>query len=564
MDKVQLITADDDLAIKLQRHLGAELIHTDSVDNAVINVSSGNVGTTIIQGYNKMSVLLRIVTFLRDACPSMAITCLVKPENVTTVLNSELKPYIYRVLPSNTSIGQIVLAVNSSQKEHQALQEREASGENLTVQLDRKDFSDQLAAQQSSQTPMRILFLCLCLGTLLLGWYFYNQQTTVKNILSNSGSANSEISSRETNTTTTDVTTTEPVAEVTPIEEVDIASMTQAELAPTVRQIPSLLLAATNAQLNNQLIEPFTDNAVAYYQQVMKLEPDNQAARDGLQQVQQQLVERINAAIENNNEQAAGVDFLALRSLNPEHPELTRLQQQLLNNLEAQPAAVTINSNDSPENTEQELDPDRLQRLLEIQKNDIAMTRLAQIDNAININAFASASNLLARPRDDLAAYEREFRDRTGRLYTALTTNISAAIEAGDYNRANEQIETLAQLGFTREVADFRQMISSPIAPAAVVEDVLVPAKAINIVSPEYPRLAERRGTEGYVKLRFRVLPSGTIDDIEVIDSQPATIFNKAAIDAIQKSSFAPATRNGTPEEQFLEQKLNFQIQFEN
>jgi len=199
MDKVQLITADDDLAIKLQSHLGTELIHTDSVDNAVMNVSSGDIGTTVIHGYEKMSVLLRIVTFLRDACPSMAITCLVKPENVTTVLNSELKPYIYRVLPNNTSVGQIVLAVNSSQKEHRALQEREASGENLTVQLDRKDFSDQLARPQTSQTPMRLLFLCLCLGTILLGWYFYDQQTTVNNLLANTNSASAEDSKRDVN-----------------------------------------------------------------------------------------------------------------------------------------------------------------------------------------------------------------------------------------------------------------------------------------------------------------------------------------------------------------------------
>ncbi len=569
MDKVQLITGDDDLAIKLQRHLGAELIHTDSVDNAVVNVSSGGVGTTIIHGYNKMSVLLRIVTFLRDACPSMAITCLVNPENVTTVLNSDLKPYIYRVLPNNTSVGQIVLAVNSSQKEHQVLQEREASGENLTVQLDRKNFSDQLAAPQTSRTPMRLLLVCMCLGTLLLGWYFYHQQTTVKKLLSKTNTASVETGASDGNPDRTtavnpaQVSKTEPVINTVPIEEVDIASMTQTELAPTARQIPSLLLAATNAQLHNQLIEPFTDNAVAYYQQVIRLEPDNLAAKEGLQQVEQQLVERINTAIENDQRQTAGGDFLALRSLNPTHPELTRLQQQLLNNPGTKSASIGTASNRSTKNKEQEISPERMQQLLQIQKDDIAMTRLAQIDNAININAFASASNLLARPRDDLAAYENEFQARTGRLYSKLSGNINAAINAGDYNRANEQIETLAQLGFTADVTNFRQIISSTNSPSAV-EDIVIPAKALNIVPPEYPRSAERRGTQGYVKLRFRVLPTGDINDIEVIDSQPSTIFNQAAIEAIEKSSFAPATRNGTPEEQFLEQKLNFQIQFEN
>jgi len=339
--------------------------------------------------------------------------------------------------------------------------------------------------------------------------------------------------------------------------------MTQTELAPTVRQIPSLLLAATNAQLNNQLIKPFTDNAVAYYQQVIQLEPDNRAAREGLEQVQQQLVERISLAIENNNEQAAGADFLALRSLNPDHPELNTLQQQLLNNLEPQRVTNAGNVNTTPANTEQEISQERLERLLQIQQDDIAMTRLAQIDNAININALASATNLLTRPREDLAAYENEFEARTGRLYTVLTTNINAAINAGDYNQANEQIETLAKLGFTRDVTNFRQIISSASIPApAMVEDILTPATVINSIAPEYPRSALRRGTEGFVKLRFLVLSSGEIDDIEVVESEPATVFNQAAIDAIRQYSFAPATRNGAPEEQIIEQKLNFKIQF--
>ena len=573
MDKVQLITADDDLAIKLHSHLGTLLIHTDSVDNAVMNVSSGDVGTTVIHGYEKMSVLLRIVTFLRDACPSMAITCLVKPENVTTVLNSELKPYIYRVLPENISVGQIVLAINSSQKEHQALQKREASGENLTVQLDRKDFSDRLAVKQTSRMPMQLLFSCVCLGTLLLGWYFYNQQTTVNNLLSNTASASSQRSDSDLNvigSTNTDTAEPSPAASAidrSVVEEVDIASMIQTELAPTVRQIPSLLLAATNAQLNNQLIEPFSDNAVAYYQQVIQLEPGNRTALEGLQQVQQQLIERISIAIEKGNEQAAGADFLALRSLNPDHPELKQLQQQLLSTLDPKPAKTAGSGNNTREKTAQEISPERLEQLLQIQKDDLAMTRLAQIDNAININAFASASNLLTRPREDLGPYENDFQARTSRLYTVLTANINAAINAADYNKANEQIETLASLGFTADVNNFRQMISSATTPApapTVVEDVLIPARATNIVTPEYPQKALRRGTEGYVTLRFRVLASGAINDIEVVDSQPASLFNQAAIDAIEKSSFAPATRNGTPEEQFLEQKLNFQIQYKN
>ncbi len=555
MEKVQLITANDDLAIKLQRHLGEELIHTDSVDHAVMNVSTGAVGTTIIHGYEKMSVLLRIVTFLRDACPSMAITCLVKPENVSRVMNSELKPYIYRVLPNNISAGQVVLAVNSSQKEHEALQEREALGENLTVQLDRKDFSDQLSAKPVNPLAMRLLLLLMLLGTLLLAWYVYNQQSTVNSILSSANEPQPlpEIQPRQATMTADELMVSENTnANLTPASETVATTSTPTENNDTPKKISSLLLAATNAQLRDQLIEPYADNAITYYQQVITLDPENQAAREGLQQVQQQLVQRINTAIAENKVEIAGTDFLALRSLNPEHPELEDLQQRLLN--DAKPA-VTANSR---EIKEEELSQTRLEQLLQIQIDDIATTRLAQIDNAININAFASATNLLSRPRDDLAAYENQFQDRTLQLYAALTTQIKRSIEAESYNQANELLDTLALLGFSADVAAYQEQIASTTVAPPAQADVFIAAKAINIVPPIYPRAAEKRALDGYVVLRYQISINGSAANIEVLDSQPGKIFDQAAIRSIRASSFSPAIRNGVPEAQVVEQRLNF------
>ena len=137
MDNVQLISSNQELTTNLAQRFGDALVHTESIENAIVYAASGNIGTTIIEGYEKISTLEKIVTALRDASPSMAITCIVKSDNVRSVMNSELKPYIYRVLPKNISTGQIVLAVNASQQEHKVLQKRYASGENLTVELRR-------------------------------------------------------------------------------------------------------------------------------------------------------------------------------------------------------------------------------------------------------------------------------------------------------------------------------------------------------------------------------------------------------------------------------------------
>lgn len=72
-----------------------------------------------------------------------------------------------------------------------------------------------------------------------------------------------------------------------------------------------------------------------------------------------------------------------------------------------------------------------------------------------------------------------------------------------------------------------------------------VPSQVLKQVAPKYPRDAYLNKLEGYVSVIFVVNEKGEAEDIEVIDEMPNRVFRKAAITALKKWQFKPATDNG-------------------
>ncbi len=63
---------------------------------------------------------------------------------------------------------------------------------------------------------------------------------------------------------------------------------------------------------------------------------------------------------------------------------------------------------------------------------------------------------------------------------------------------------------------------------------------------PEYPLLARRRKKEGKVVLMVTIDEHGRLVDVEVVEASHP-LFVEPSIEAVKKSTFLPATRNGTP-----------------
>lgn len=68
-------------------------------------------------------------------------------------------------------------------------------------------------------------------------------------------------------------------------------------------------------------------------------------------------------------------------------------------------------------------------------------------------------------------------------------------------------------------------------------------------VQPQYPSRALSRGIEGYVIVEFTVTTNGSVKDPVVIESEPSSIFDNAAMKAALKFKYKPRVIDGEPVE---------------
>jgi len=82
--------------------------------------------------------------------------------------------------------------------------------------------------------------------------------------------------------------------------------------------------------------------------------------------------------------------------------------------------------------------------------------------------------------------------------------------------------------------------------PTAIVPPRPVAGLAGN-VAPSYPESARRRGEQGRVMLRVTVSSEGSPMDVSVADSSGHPILDEAAVSAVRRWRFTPATQAGRP-----------------
>ncbi|MEE2672607.1 MAG: TonB family protein [Myxococcota bacterium] len=64
-------------------------------------------------------------------------------------------------------------------------------------------------------------------------------------------------------------------------------------------------------------------------------------------------------------------------------------------------------------------------------------------------------------------------------------------------------------------------------------------------IEPDYPIRARQRNIEGWVQVQFDVNKAGAVEDAFVVDSNPSTLFDRAAIQAVLKWKYNPKILNG-------------------
>jgi protein TonB len=107
---------------------------------------------------------------------------------------------------------------------------------------------------------------------------------------------------------------------------------------------------------------------------------------------------------------------------------------------------------------------------------------------------------------------------------------------------------------------------ATPSAPAAVPaplrprEPDRKPA-AVYAPRPEYPVVAQQRGIEGHVTLRLHIGADGKVDDVKVVECRGHVSFKRAAVRAVERWRFSPATQAGRPVALWCTKKLTFRIE---
>ncbi|MGB2742202.1 MAG: energy transducer TonB [Cognaticolwellia sp.] len=80
-------------------------------------------------------------------------------------------------------------------------------------------------------------------------------------------------------------------------------------------------------------------------------------------------------------------------------------------------------------------------------------------------------------------------------------------------------------------------------------------------VAPIYPRRAQSRGIEGFVIVEFTVTKTGAVRDAVVVNAEPESIFDRAALDAVLKFKYKPRVVDGVAMEVAgVQNKISFAI----
>ncbi|HEX7025780.1 MAG TPA: M56 family metallopeptidase [Gammaproteobacteria bacterium] len=105
-----------------------------------------------------------------------------------------------------------------------------------------------------------------------------------------------------------------------------------------------------------------------------------------------------------------------------------------------------------------------------------------------------------------------------------------------------------------KDISTALHKVSQPLAgipgndnTAAEAESIVISPVPVDMVIPDYPSRALRRGIEGEVIVEYSIDERGKVIEAEILSAEPSTIFNRHVLKAIKNSIFNPRQIDGKP-----------------
>lgn len=146
-------------------------------------------------------------------------------------------------------------------------------------------------------------------------------------------------------------------------------------------------------------------------------------------------------------------------------------------------------------------------------------------------------------------------------LVDGIAAAARSALARADLSQAEKLRGELARIDpAAPAAADLQRDIEA--ARAGNAQAAVVAASTLertHYVAPRYPVAAERAGRGGWVDLEFTVAADGAVRAAQVLRSEPAGLFDAAALEAVRRWRYRPVERDG----QKIEQRAQLRVRFE-
>ena len=338
--------------------------------------------------------------------------------------------------------------------------------------------------------------------------------------------------------------------------------------ADTSGALDNPLRMAELAYEAGMLIEPDEYSAWTLFSRVLRNEPGNAAARDGLTKVADDLVRRGETALDQGRFDDARATVERIRGALPEHAGAKALAEKIWPEVAAGTPTAPALALPVPE-------VPRVARIEAPAAAAVAPPPKPQADPIEEANAAfekALAEGRLLTPAEQSAKHYVGVLNRLA-VDHALAKSARTSLSLEFLSRAAQSIESLdpeaagiwideaeALLGATDDgVRKARSALTEQLIAMEAAKPV--PASALKIsqyVAPTFPQRATDRNLEGWVDIEFTVGTDGKTRNIVVTDASHETMFRREATEAVEKWQFEPRIFMGRAIEQTSFTRIRF------